>query len=132
MPRQLVPRTRANETWTEAKFWGFIRSNIRLMQRKWPPLRTVLERAKRPSQSDNKRLKWQYQCDAETGCGGWFPRKEVQVDHTIPCGSLKSEADIGPFVMRMLVEEDGLKVLCSECHQAKTNREREERKCQQQ
>lgn len=32
-----VPRTRGGFTMTEAQFWGFIRSNLRLMSRKWRP-----------------------------------------------------------------------------------------------
>ena len=46
---------------------------------KWPPINGVLVSFRRPSQSNNPRLKWEYPCFL---CGEWFPRKEVQVDHT--------------------------------------------------
>lgn len=116
-----VPRTRCGETWTEAAFWGFIRSNIRLMSRKWGPIREVLKDARRPYAGPDKRRKWEFQC---ARCRGWFARKEVEVNHLIPCGSLKSFEDIGPFVKRLLVEKEGFEVLCKgkgSCHQKETN-----------
>jgi hypothetical protein len=109
-----VPRTRAGGEWTEAAFWGFIRSGLRQMSRRWPPLvRHALNVVKRKSQSDNKRLKWEFQCEH---CDQWFARKEVEVDHIEPCGSLKSFADLSVFADRLFCESDGLRVLCSKCH----------------
>ena len=78
----------------------------------------VLQEARRPSQSDNKRLKWEFQC-AE--CEGWFPQSEVEVDHVVPAGSLRSFEDIAGFVERLFCEPEGLVVLCEQCHRAKTN-----------
>lgn len=85
---------------------------------KWPPLYKALDRAKRPNQSANKRLKWEYQCD---GCDGWFPRKGVEVDHDPPVGSLRSAEDLPGFVTRLFTEADGLCILCTKCHHAKTH-----------
>lgn len=119
-----VPRTRAGGEWTEAAFWGFLRSNLRLISSKWPPLaRLALDLAKRPSQSSNKRLKWEYKCCV---CGNWFPRKEVEVDHLVPCGSLKNWDEFRTFAERLFCEVDGLAVRCETCHQAKTNETRKE------
>lgn len=119
---QKIPRTRAGGEWTENQFWGFLRSGLRGMSRRWPPLvRLALQACKRPSQSNNKRLKWEFQCN---DCGDWFPRKEVQVDHIEPCGSLRSFDDIGGFVERLFCEADFLAVRCVTCHQEKTNEER--------
>ena len=110
-----VPRTRAGGEWTEAAFWGFVRSGLRGLSRRWPPLvRLAVERVKRKSQSANKRLKWEYQCEH---CGQWFARKHVEVDHVVPCGQLKSFADLSVFAERLLCEADGLRVLCESCHQ---------------
>jgi hypothetical protein len=52
--------------------------------------------------------------------------KEIQLDHTIPCGSLLSAEDIPGFLQRLTPEDPGaFKVLCkAKCHQAKTNAER--------
>ena len=59
-------------------------------------------------------------------CGEVFPSKEVQVDHIVPCGSLKSYADLGPFLQRLTAESpDDFQVLCkARCHKWKTYRER--------
>ena len=107
--------------WSEAKFFGFLRSALRSASSKWPPKYEVLLAARRPSQSDNKRLKWEFQC-AE--CQAWFPQKEVSVDHIIPVGTLRTWDDIAPFVQRLFVGHAGLQVLCKLHHDAKTKLER--------
>lgn len=117
-----VLRTRAGGEWTEAAFFGFLRSNLRLASRKWPPLaRLALEQARRPSQSENKRLKWEFQCST---CSQWFPRKEVEVDHLVPCGALTNWDEFKTFAERLFCEVDGLAVCCETCHQQKTNQTR--------
>lgn len=121
-----VPRTRAGGEWTEAAFWGFLRSNLRLMSRKWPPRKSVLLASRRVSQSTNKRLKWEYQCSE---CKNWFPEKQgksklVEVDHLTPCGSLSSWDEFKVFAERLFCEPEQMVVRCKECHQAKTNEER--------
>lgn len=117
-----VPRTRAGGEWTEAAFWGFLRSLLRDGSRRWAPIvRQALDAAKRPSQSENKRLKWEYQC-AE--CHGWYSRKEVHVDHIVPCGPCGSWDEFAQFAERLFCEADGLAVMCRECHEEKTNRQR--------
>ena len=114
-----VPRTRAGGEWTEAAFWGFLRSGLRGMSRRWPPLvRHALLAARRKSQSSNKRLKWEFQC---ASCRGWQDRKSVQVDHVVACGSLKSFHDLSTFAERLFCESEGLRVLCVKCHQKRTN-----------
>lgn len=118
-----VPRTRAGGEWTEAAFWGFLRSNLRLVSRKWPPRKNVLLAARRPSQSANKRLKWEHQCSE---CKGWFPAKEVEVDHLVPCGTMSSWNEFSEFAERLFCEADGLAVRCEKCHQKKTNEARKE------
>lgn len=107
---------------TEAQFWGFIRSNLRLASRKWAPRRIALEVARRPSQSENKKLKWEFQCSK---CRNWFPQKNVEVDHVVPTGSLRSYEDVAGFVERLFCEVNGLVVLCEQCHRTKTNSSRE-------
>jgi hypothetical protein len=113
-----VPRTRAGGEWTEAAFWQFIRSGLRKLSQRWPPMHKAVESRKRPNQSSNKKFKWEYQCDR---CQQWFYLKQVERDHIIPCGSLTSFDDIGPFVERMLCEIDGWGVLCVKCHRKRTN-----------
>ena len=112
-----VERTRAGKEWTEARYWSFIRSGLRQMSRRYPPIaRQVMIANRRPNESENKRLKWEYLC---AGCGWWFPNSEVNLDHIVPCGSLKSYADVAGFVERLFCEPDGLQVLCTNCHKKK-------------
>lgn len=112
-----VPRTRAGGEWTEASFWNFLRSGFRRMSLRWPPLvRLALDKVRRPF-AGGGRQKWEYQCES---CGKWFPRKEVEVDHIEPCGSLKCSDDLKSFVERLFCETDKLRVLCNECHAIRT------------
>jgi len=113
-----VARTRADGRWTEAGYFGFLRSGFRMMSMRWPPLSSVLTRVRRKYTGDNKRQKWEYQCE---DCWDWFSKKEIHVDHIIPCGQLKSEDDIQRFVVRLFCEGSGLQVLCSTCHRNKHN-----------
>lgn len=109
-----VPKTRANGTWTEAAWWGFLRSGLRQMSRRWPPIARYLQRHRRPYKGPNKRQKFEYQCMA---CGSWKAGKEVAVDHIAPCGRLAAMSDIEGFVSRLFVEETGLRIICEECHE---------------
>jgi 5-methylcytosine-specific restriction endonuclease McrA len=123
MPRQLVPRTRAGNTWTESRYWQFIRSALRQAYSRYPVKFQAKKKAERTV--TGKRHKYEYQC-AE--CEGWFMGKETQVDHIEPAGSLKKYDDLAGFCERLFCEEDGLQVLCSDCHKAKTKLERSKRK----
>ena len=118
-----VPRTRAGGEWTEAAFWSFVRDNLRMVSRKWPPIQRAKLLRRRPYTGPNRKRKWEYRCDS---CGQWFADKEVQVDHIVPAGQLRSFDDVGPWMRRLLVEVDGLQVLCKEnCHHAKTHGSKE-------
>jgi 5-methylcytosine-specific restriction endonuclease McrA len=121
--RTLVPRTRAGGKWTEARYWGFIRSALRDANRKFPPRYAAKAAAKKTV--IGHRHRFEFQC-AE--CTEWFKDKEVQVDHIIPAGTLRKYDDLPQFVENMFCEADGLQVLCKPCHQLKTNAEREQRK----
>lgn len=112
MPRR-VERTRNGGQWTEARYWGFIRSALRHAFTKWGPKHAAKREAK---VAYNK-----YNCAA---CSGVFPSKEVEVDHIVPAGSLRTYDDLPGFVERMFCEAEGFQVLCKTCHQAKTNEER--------
>ena len=109
--------------WTRSRFFSFIRSNLRRASMKWPPINGVLVSFRRPSQSNNPRLKWEYPCFL---CGEWFPRKEVQVDHLEEVGSLRSFEDLPGFCSRLFCEEEGLAILCKGCHEAKKQARKEQ------
>jgi 5-methylcytosine-specific restriction endonuclease McrA len=116
----VTTKPRNGGTWTESKYWSQVRSHLRNAFRYWHPMKQCKEAVRRPNQSDNKRLRWEYQCNH---CFSWYADKEVQVDHIIPAGSLKCADDLAPFLER-LTTETGFQVLCKACHQIKTNEER--------
>lgn len=109
-----VPRNRAGGTWTNSQYFLFIRNALRTASyKKYPPIvRQALELAKRPSQSDNLRLKWEYCCAA---CGLWYARKLVRVDHIYPVGSLLSYDDAPAYIARLFCEPEDLRILCVDC-----------------
>ena len=113
-----VERTREMGTLTESAFFGKIRSALRNTFRYWKPMYAKLKEAKVGSK---------YKCAM---CGGLFVRKEVEIDHIVGAGSLRSYEDIAGFVKR-LTEEDinAYQVLCKkECHILKTKKDRNSKK----
>lgn len=120
----VTPKTRNNGTLTESAFWSFIRSGLRQKSRWWKPITQCKLNAKRPYKGPNKRQKFEYQCNS---CKKWFAEKNINVDHIIPAGSLNCANDLPGFVERLFVEVDGLQVLCSNCHNIKTQKERNEK-----
>jgi hypothetical protein len=114
MPRK-VEKPFCGGRWTRARYFGFIRSALRLASRKWPPRieakLAARRRIKRPGRS--KRQKFEYQC---SGCKNWFPDKDVEVHHLEPCGTLGSYDDLPEFVRRLFCEVESLAVVCHQCH----------------
>lgn len=108
-----VERPRNGGQWTEARFFGFIRTALRQAFQKWGPKHEAKKAAKVAYNT--------YQCAA---CDGWFGTKEVEVDHIVPAGRLSAFDDLPGFVERMFCEREGFQVLCKTCHQAKTANER--------
>lgn len=120
-----VVRTRAGATWTEARYFGFIRSALRKAWSRYPVRFQVLAAASRPYKGTDKRRKKEFQCSV---CKKWHMQKGVEVDHMVPCGSLKTYADLPGFTERLLCEVDKLRVVCKKCHQVITNEERKRKK----
>ena len=120
-PRILKPKPRNAGTMTESAFWSFIRSGLRQKSRFWKPVLLSKEKAKRMYQGPNKKQKYEYQCNS---CKKWYAAKDVNVDHIIPAGELNCATDLPGFVERLFCEVDNLQVLCSGCHDAKSNSER--------
>ena len=112
--KQLVPRTRNGGTETESQHMGKIRSALRKLSQFWKPIQQVKHNARRKSQSPNPRLKFEYQCNI---CKNWHPEKNVEVNHVIPAGSLKSYSDLPQFCERLFCEDlSNYEVLCIPCH----------------
>lgn len=117
MPRELKEKCFGSGRYTKAGFWGWIRSQLRRSTRRWPPIYTALEKAKRPYNGPRKGQRWEYQCSM---CKEWYLQRLVAVDHIIPAGSLKGPEDLPGFVTRLFCEEQHLQILCHECHKGKT------------
>lgn len=121
-----VEKTRNAGTWSEARYWGAVRSALRRGFRFWKPITDVKNAAKR-AKKNGGRQKWEYKC---ADCKKWYKGSEVQVDHIIPVGTLRCAEDIVGFLERLTAEAqdcDGnpqYQVLCKSCHQIKTNKER--------
>lgn len=107
-----VPKTRNAGSMTESEYWGMIRSSLRNKSRFWKPRTECLKDARRPSQSTNKRIKWEFQCNR---CKQWFPQKSVEVHHQEEAGSLTCANDLPLFVERLFTET-GWECICIECH----------------
>jgi len=122
VPKPRVVKTRNAGTLTESGFWSFIRSALRQKSRWWKPITQCKMEARRAYKGANKRQKFEYQCNE---CKGWFPDKLINVDHIVPAGSLNCAEDLPGFVERLFIENEGLQVLCSSCHDKKTALERE-------
>jgi 5-methylcytosine-specific restriction endonuclease McrA len=121
----LTIKNRNGGTQTESQFFSGLRSALRRHYRYWKPLIAAKYKARREYKGGG-RQKWEYQCNS---CDGWFPDKQVEVDHIIPVGSLKTFDDLIPFIERLIPEDsDSFQVLCKECHKKKTAKEREDRK----
>lgn len=115
--RQLKPRTRNHNTFTEAQFWSFIRSALRMKSRWWKPITEIKKQSRRLCKNCTGRQKYEYKCNE---CKKWFKDKEVEVDHLVEAGSLTCADDLAGFVERLFCEIDGLQVLCKKCHNKKT------------
>lgn len=114
-----VERTRNLGTETESGHMGKIRSALRNLSRFWKPALAAINNVRRMYTGSNKRIKYEYQC---SGCKKWFIRKDVHINHVVPCGTLKCYEDVPAFLYRLFIEDvDGYNVLCKkECHLAET------------
>lgn len=116
--RRSTPKTRNDGTMTESQYWGWLRSSLRRMSQRWRPIYGALADAKRPVEYGDTlkwggRIKFVYVCAV---CADRFPRRLVEVDHIVPCGSLRAPEDVAPFISRLLCEREGLRVVCKTCH----------------
>lgn len=117
MARKQVEKPFNGGRWSRARFFGFIRSQLRLASRKWPPRIAAKNAARRPYVGENVRQKWEYKC---AYCGRWFKGDDVEVDHIEPAGSLKCYDDLPGFVSRLFCEAELLQLLCKDCHGVRT------------
>jgi hypothetical protein len=103
---------------TESQYLAFIRSALRSKWLRWKPRSDAFLAARRKSESDNKKLKWEFQCSL---CSQWFCQKDCECDHyPKDAGSILSVQDIGQFCENLFCETDNLRICCKPCHSAWT------------
>jgi len=110
--------------WTEARFNSFIKSILRSGSRRWEPKYTTLNDACIGVKENLKtgRQAKHYLCKS---CMGYFPAKDVQVDHIEPIiDPSKGFTNWGDVINSMYCEKEKLQVLCTDCHKAKTAQEK--------
>ena len=112
-------------SWSEARYFQFIRSALRMAWNKYPAKYAALQKARKAVDKPLARHKYELQCAC---CEQWFPQKDVQVDHKVGAGSLKTYNDLPQFVERLFCGVDNLQILCRSCHMAKTLEERKKEK----
>lgn len=116
-------KTRNGNTWTEARFRSFIRSQLRAATMRWGPISACLKEARTD--------RGFYLC---AGCKQIVPAtvkvggrrtKNVHVDHIIPIiDPAVGFVSYDELIERMFSEAPNLQVLCTECHDIKTNDEK--------
>lgn len=120
-PKPRVERTRNASTETQSMHMSKIRSALRNISRWWKPFSVALKQASHTTFS-GKVKRVVYQCAV---CNKLHSRKNVEVNHIIPVGSLKTYSDLPGFCERLFVENiDLLEVVCKECHAGITSEQR--------
>lgn len=120
-----VELTRNGGWETESEHMAKIRSALRNVSKFWKPAVAALEAVSRPYTGTNKRIKKEYQCYT---CKKWMVRAKVEVNHILPCGTLKCYDDVPLFLTNLFCEySESYEILCKECHLKETKRQREEK-----
>lgn len=115
MSKQKVPRTRNNNTMTEAGYNNFIRGVLRAGTKRWKPRTAVKKEAEvgRKINVLSGRMAKHYECSV---CKGHFPNSLVEVHHVEPVIGEEGFVSWDVFIERLYSEKDNLTVVCKECH----------------
>lgn len=135
MPKKKTSKTIAKKStkdtkgssWTEGRLNTFLRSLIRSGFRKYPPKYEVLKEALWGKKLNSKtgRQCYHYTC---ASCKKQYPSSEVNVDHLQPVvDPQKGFENWDTYIKRMFCAKENLQVLCTTCHDAKTDDERKQR-----
>ena len=116
-------KTRCDNSWTEAKYSAFIKSQLRAGSTKWPPKHKVMREARTE--------RGVYICN---GCKKHVPTtikkgdgrsRNVFVDHINPIvDPEKGFTSWDDFIHNLFCDSSNLQLLCAECHAIKTAEER--------
>lgn len=116
------------KNWTDAKWKQWVVSLLRRGTMRFPNRNFVLNAAKTGKKINpaSGRLAQHYKC---AKCKKEFPAKHVAIDHIQPVVDAKvGFVDWNTFIERMFCTVDNLQVLCSNCHDIKTAKEKTQRK----
>lgn len=108
--------------WSQARFWSFIRSALRQAHVKYPPAQSLMKKDRKTV--TGKKHKFEHQCSI---CQEWKPQKEIEKDHIIEVGSLRSYEDLPGFVERLFCSEEGYRKVCKPCHKKLTAEQRKKK-----
>ena len=117
-----------NGAWTKSRFNSFVKSALRSASMRWPPKYSCLKAAATEKRVNQKtgRLAQHFQCNS---CKLEFPQKEVSVDHIIPLiNPVVGFTTWDELINNMFCEVENLQVLCKDCHQIKTTKEKQLKK----
>lgn len=115
-----VERTRCSGQWTEARYNGFVKNQLRSATKRWAP---ILNTKKKARVGHGK-----YQC---AGCKATVPltlngENNVFVDHIDPVVDPRvGFVDWNTYIDRLFCEEHNLQLLCKSCHDKKSKLERD-------
>ena len=116
-----VARTRNAETETQSQHMNKIRSMLRSLSRWWKPMQLALK-ASSTTYTVGRAKRVMFLC---AQCNKLHERKNVEVNHIEPAGSLKDYNDLPSFCEKLFVEDiTKLEVLCKHCHLAITAEQR--------
>lgn len=125
MARATVSKPYNNGQWSVARFNAFIKGALRSASNRWGPKFSTMKKARVD--------RGVYRCigylrDSHNVRLSVKSKRNVYVDHIHPV----IDPSVGfmswdETIKRMFVEENGLQVLCKECHDNKTKEERAKR-----
>lgn len=108
-----VARIRNAQTETQSQHMNKIRSMLRSLSRWWKPMQLALK-ASSTTYTVGRAKRVMFLC---AQCNKLHERKNVEVNHIEPAGSLKDYNDLPAFCERLFVEDiSKLEVLCKPCH----------------
>jgi hypothetical protein len=117
MAKSNVKKTRCAGQWTEARYNSFITSALRRASCRWAPKNIVKKEAKTARNT--------YTCAI---CKKSVGNKSIRIDHIVPVVGEEGFKDWNTFIDRLFVEKDGLRAICTPCHDKITAEQKEARK----
>lgn len=115
--------------WTEARYFGFIKSALRSASQRWGPRNECIRRAR------VSRGRYKCECCGEIGPATLPPlegnkkrRKNIIADHIHPVIPITGFDSWDETIERLFCEIDGYQAICWACHKIKTDEENQARK----